>query len=480
MTKYRRRRIERDYAWLMPMVDVGLTLLAFVLAYIARYQLQLIRPVGEAFAAPFEPYIPYALIYVVWVYLTYRGSGLYRLVRGRTWLDEVYTIINGVTNATVVLLAVSFVFQPLVFSRLMMIYVAAITIVLLSAARLIRRIIQSRLRARGIGVQRAVIVGSGDVGRAVLRTMLVRKELGYQVVGVLDDDPDRGSVDLGRVRGLGNTENMARVLHDEAVDLVVITLPWRYHEKIVSLIQQCQKYRVEVSVVPDLFQLNMRQVLVENVDGIPLLRMNGHVPLKGSNRLLKRALDILLITLSLPLIIPLFAIVALAIRLEGEGPIFYKANRVGERGRSFNMIKFRSMIPDADKMREELVRSHELDPRHPKIKDDPRITNVGRFIRRTSIDELPNLFNVLLGHMSLVGPRPPTPDEVTLYEPWHMQRLQVKPGMTGLWQVSGRSDIPFDEMCLLDIYYIENWSMFLDARILMMTIPRVLLRQGAY
>lgn len=480
MTKYRRRRIERDYAWLMPLVDVGLSVLAFILAYVARYQLQLIRPVGEAFAAPFEPYIPYAIIYVVWLYFTYRGTGLYRLVRGRTWLDEVYTIINGVTNATVVLLAVSFIFQPLVFSRLMMIYVAAITIVLLSAARLVRRIVQARLRSRGIGVQRAVIVGSGDVGRAVLRSMLVRKELGYHVVGVLDDDPDRGNVDLGRVRGLGNLDNMARVLHDEAVDLVVITLPWRYHEKIVSLIQQCQKYRVEVSVVPDLFQLNMRQVMVENVDGIPLLRVNGHVPLKGSNRLLKRALDMALIILFLPLIIPLFALVALAIRLEGDGPIFYKAQRVGENGHLFNMIKFRSMIPNADQMRDELVRSHELDPRHPKIKDDPRITNVGRFIRRTSIDELPNLFNVLLGHMSLVGPRPPTPDEVSLYEPWHMQRLAVKPGMTGLWQVSGRSDIPFDEMCLLDIYYIENWSMFLDARILMMTIPRVLMRHGAY
>lgn len=480
MTKYRRRRIERDYAWLMPLVDVGLSVLAFILAYVARYQLQLIRPVGEAFAAPFEPYIPYAIIYVVWLYFTYRGTGLYRLVRGRTWLDEVYTIINGVTNATVVLLAVSFIFQPLVFSRLMMIYVAAITIVLLSAARLVRRIVQARLRSRGIGVQRAVIVGSGDVGRAVLRSMLVRKELGYHVVGVLDDDPDRGNVDLGRVRGLGNLDNMARVLHDEAVDLVVITLPWRYHEKIVSLIQQCQKYRVEVSVVPDLFQLNMRQVMVENVDGIPLLRVNGHVPLKGSNRLLKRALDMALIILFLPLIIPLFALVALAIRLEGDGPIFYKAQRVGENGHLFNMIKFRSMIPNADQMRDELVRSHELDPRHPKIKDDPRITSVGRFIRRTSIDELPNLFNVLLGHMSLVGPRPPTPDEVSLYEPWHMQRLAVKPGMTGLWQVSGRSDIPFDEMCLLDIYYIENWSMFLDARILMMTIPRVLMRHGAY
>jgi lipopolysaccharide/colanic/teichoic acid biosynthesis glycosyltransferase len=144
------------------------------------------------------------------------------------------------------------------------------------------------------------------------------------------------------------------------------------------------------------------------------------------------------------------------------------------------MIKFRSMIPDADKLHQELVKTHELDPRHPKLKDDPRVTRVGRIIRRLSLDELPNIVNVLTGHMSLVGPRPPTPDEVSLYEPWHMQRLQVKPGMTGLWQVSGRSEVPFDEMCLLDIYYIENWSMQLDAQILMMTIPRVLLRQGAY
>jgi lipopolysaccharide/colanic/teichoic acid biosynthesis glycosyltransferase len=144
------------------------------------------------------------------------------------------------------------------------------------------------------------------------------------------------------------------------------------------------------------------------------------------------------------------------------------------------MIKFRSMIENADAMRSQLVQTLELDPRHPKIKDDPRITRVGRFIRRTSIDELPNLINVLTGQMSLVGPRPPTPDEVALYAPWHRQRLQVKPGMTGLWQVNGRSEVPFDEMCLLDIYYIENWSMGLDAQILMMTIPRVLMRSGAY
>jgi len=167
--------------------------------------------------------------------------------------------------------------------------------------------------------------------------------------------------------------------------------------------------------------------------------------------------------------------------------VIYSQERIGLNGKPFQMFKFRSMIPEADKLREQLVRESGEDPRHPKLKDDPRITRVGRLIprvgrliRMTSMDELPNLWNILRGQMSLVGPRPPTPDEVALYEPWHMQRLQTLPGLTGLWQVNGRSDVPFDEMCLLDIYYIENWSVRLDAQILMMTVPRVLLRHGAY
>jgi exopolysaccharide biosynthesis polyprenyl glycosylphosphotransferase len=466
--------------WLMPTIDALLAFTAFGLAYVIRYQLQILRPVFELNLAPFEPYLPYAAVYIIWLYLNYRGSGLYKPIRARSWLDETYTILNGVTNATVVLLAISFVFQPLVFSRLMMIYVAGITVILLSGVRLIRRIIQARLRARGIGVQHTLVIGVGDVGRSVLRTMIARKELGYYPVGYLDDDPERGSVDLGRVKGLGSVDNLETVIQQKRVDHIVITLPWSYHDRIVKLIQTCQRYGIEVSVVPDVFQLNMRQVLIENVDGIPLLRVNGHVPLKGSNRLIKRAMDIAIVALASPVLLLLFGIVGLAIRLESAGAIFYTARRVGEKGQEFKMIKFRSMIPDADKMQEELVKTHELDPRHPKLKDDPRVTRVGRIIRRLSLDELPNVVNVLIGHMSLVGPRPPTPDEVTLYEPWHMQRLQVKPGMTGLWQVSGRSEVPFDEMCLLDIYYIENWSMQLDAQILMMTIPRVLMRQGAY
>ncbi|MBK9748482.1 MAG: sugar transferase [Chloroflexi bacterium] len=466
--------------WLMPTVDALLAFAAFGIAYFVRYELQLIAPVLEFNRAPFEPYLPYTIVYIIWLYLNYRGSGLYKNIRGRSWLDESYTILNGVTNATVVLLAISFAFQPLVFSRLMILYVAAITIVLLSLARVVRRTIQARLRARGIGVQRVLVVGGGEIGRSVLRTMVARRAQGFLPIGYLGENEEDGSVDLGRLKGLGSMDNLASVLREHHVDHVVITLAWTHHDQILKMIRICQQRGVEVSVVPEVFQLNLKQVQVENLDGIPLLRVNGHVPLKGSNRLIKRAMDLILIGAMSPLLLLMFGLVALAIRLEDNGKVFYKQRRVGENGREFDMIKFRSMIPDADKLRADLIKTHELDPRHPKIKDDPRVTKVGRVIRKLSIDELPNLINVFTGQMSLVGPRPPTPDEVSLYEAWHLQRLQVKPGMTGLWQISGRSEVPFDEMCLMDIYYIENWSVGLDAQILFMTIPRVLLRSGAY
>ena len=476
----RSRREWKEPQWLMPLIDALLALAAFGLAYVARYNLQILRAVDEPNRAPFQPYLPYAAIFILWLYLNYRGSGLYRPIRGRTWLDELSAIVNGVTSATIVMLAISFALQPLVFSRLLMIYVAAISIVLLATARIVQRIVHARLRERGIGIQRVLVIGAGDVGRSVLRTMIARKDQGYVPVGYLDHDPAQAQVDLGRVKGLGGIDNLEAVLREQDVDHVVITLPWAFHDQIVRLIQVCKRAHVEVSVIPDVFQLNLRQVLVENLDGIPILRVNGYIPFKATNRLFKRALDIFIIALASPALLLLGAGVAFAIWLEDKGPIFYTAPRVGENGSRFNMLKFRSMILDADKLRDHLINTQELDPRRPKIKNDPRVTHVGRFIRTTSLDELPNLVNVLMGHMSIVGPRPPTPEEVDNYEPWHMQRLQVKPGLTGLWQVSGRSEIPFDEMCLLDIYYIENWSMQLDAQILMMTIPRVLMRQGAY
>lgn len=467
-------------SWLLPVVDMVLLLLTWVLAYFVRYQLQVLRPVNEPNAAPFPPYMLYALVFAVFTWAGLRGAGLYKFSRTRTFTEELFSIISTSAGATVVLMALSFVLQPLVFSRLMLVYVAFIAVALLALARLVRRQIYARLRSRGVGVERVLVVGAGDVGLSVLRTLLARKDLGYAVAGYLDDNPDRGSVDLGRVRGLGGTDQLKTVIVRERVDHVMITLPWTNHLLIFEMVELCRRWGLQVSVAPDVFQLNLRQVQIENFDSIPMLYINGAVPLRGGGRLFKRSADLLVLGLAAPIWLPVFGLVALAIRLDSPGPIFYSAARVGESGVQFRMRKFRSMVPDADSQRESLIKAHELDPRHPKIKDDPRVTRVGRFIRRTSLDELPNLLNVLAGHMSLVGPRPPTPDEVALYAPWHLQRLQVRPGMTGLWQVSGRSDIPFDEMCLLDIYYIENWSLQMDARILLMTIPHVLLRRGAY
>jgi exopolysaccharide biosynthesis polyprenyl glycosylphosphotransferase len=466
--------------WAMPVVDLLLAVVSFFLAYFVRYELELFRPLLEQNEAPFDAYLAYVVVFSIWLSINYRSSGLYKSVRGRAWMDEVYIIATGVSNATLILMALSFVLQPVVFSRLMLIYVALFAVLLMASARLVQRGVWAYLRTKGIGVQRALIIGAGDVGQSVLRAMIARKELGYYPVGYLDDNPRRGNVDLGRVRGLGGLDRLEETILAHNVHLVVITLRWKHHDRIVDLVRAAQNAGVDVQVVPDLLQLNMKQVQVENLDGIPLLGTTGTVTFAGSNRVLKRAVDIGIILVASPFLLTLFLLVSLLIRLEGAGPVLYLQKRIGENGREFDMVKFRSMIPDADRYRKELVETLELDPRHPKIHDDWRMTRVGRFIRRTSLDELPNLINVLRGQMSLVGPRPPTPDEVELYEPWHRQRLQIMPGITGLWQVSGRSDIPFDEMCMLDIYYIENWSIKMDLKILVMTLPRVLMRSGAY
>ncbi len=467
-------------AWLPPLIDAVGIVAAFLLAYYVRYTLQWLRPVGEANRAPFDPFVGYTLLFAAWMIFSLQPRGLYRHVRGRTWGSEAVAIGNAATNALVVVMGVSFFLQPLVFSRLLLVYGAVFSVIFLAALRLIYRAIRAQLRQRGIGVERVLVLGAGEVGRAVMRNILARPDLGLQVVGFLDDDPDRSMSDIGRLRALGSFSNLLPVLEEEQVNLVIITLPWDRHTQILNIVRACEHRDVQVRVVPDLFQLNLSQVQVENLEGIPLLGVKAQVSIQSSGRILKRMMDIGVALLSAPFWLPLFGLIALAIRLEGPGPIFYRQSRIGQNGRPFQVWKFRSMVPNADALKAELIAAHGLDPRHPKIRNDPRVTKVGRIIRRLSLDELPQVLNILRGDMSLVGPRPPTPDEVQLYEPWHRQRLQIPGGLTGLWQVSGRSDVPFEEMVLLDLYYIENWSLLLDMQIILRTIPHVLFGRGAY
>jgi exopolysaccharide biosynthesis polyprenyl glycosylphosphotransferase len=467
---------------LMPLLDFLLIILAFRLGYTLRYDVQFLRPVGETYQAPFESYWTHVFTYAAWIILTPPVVGAYRQVRGRSWIEEAYIIAQGVTTGTVMIMALNFLIQPLVFSRLMILEITVLTIIFLSWLRLFYRTIQSALRRRGVGTERVLLVGFGEVGRAVAGGIIARKDLGYQIIGYLDDDPERADSALGRIKGLGEISTLKQVLDIPAIkiDLVIITLPWRAHEKILEIVAECEHHRIQSRVVPDLFRLNLSQVRVETLGGIPLVGFNSEPRITNLEWLIKRILDITLVLLASPVLLIPSLIIAALIKLDSPGPIFFRHPRVGRNGREFKMLKFRSMYTDAEARRQALIDESGIDSRHFKMKDDPRITRVGKWIRRLSIDEWPNFLNVLKGDMSLVGPRAPTPDEVKQYEPWQRQRLNTLPGVSGLWQVSGRSDVPFEEMCLLDIHYIENWSLMLDIQIILRTIPHVLFAKGAY
>jgi len=379
----------------------------------------------------------------------------------------------------VIVMAITFFFQPLVYSRGMLVLAATMIVVFLSLARVLSRSILIRRRRRGIGVDRVLVVGAGDIGRSVIQSILADPAAGYQVVGYIDDDPLKGNGKLGRIRGLGNLEDLPGVIAAEGVDEVIVTLPWMYHRKILHIVEECERGNVPVRVVPDVFQQRMGRVDLDTLSGIPLI---GTAPVRLSQVafLVKRVIDLSISIIAIPFMLILFTVVALLIKLDSPGPVIFKQRRVGKDGRPFHVLKFRSMVEGAEQMQADLEALNEADGPLFKVKRDPRVTRVGKWLRRTSIDELPQLINVIRGEMSIVGPRPGTPEEVAQYEPWQMQRISVLPGITGLWQVSGRSDVPFEEMVLLDIFYIENWSLDLEIRILLQTIPYVLLGHGAY
>jgi exopolysaccharide biosynthesis polyprenyl glycosylphosphotransferase len=312
-----------------------------------------------------------------------------------------------------------------------------------------------------------------------MRTIAAKPELGYRIVGFVDDNPEKGQTDIGRFKAWGALTNLSLLVDIEAVDGVIITLPWMYHRKIMSIVRECEQRQVRAHIVPDLFQMSLSQVDVDDLGGVPLIGVR-EVGFEEWARFLKRVIDVVGAFLGLALGWPLLGLIALAIRLDSPGPIVFHQPRVGIGQRLFEVYKFRSMRDGAEEELDELIESNEADGPLFKIRDDPRMTRMGRFLRRTSLDELPQLWNVLRGEMSLVGPRPALPSEVKGYAEWHKKRLEARPGMTGLWQVSGRSLLSFDEGVLLDIYYIENWSLWLDLQILLRTVPQVLFGNGAY
>ena len=469
------RNGHRAPAWMI-LLDLIVMAGSFVVGYWLRYELQWFRDIS--YDHPLSAYTHFIFLYVCLLPLLFVMSGVYRSWR-KSWLEQIDRITNATAKMTVLMLAITFVSGPLVYSRVMLVEVGIVTVLLMGVTRAVELLVMARLRARGLGVIRVVIVGAGEVGRTVMRNIVARPELGYRVIGFVDDNPLKGQTDIGPFKALGPLENLAASIEQGQADEVIITLPWMYHRKIMGIVRECERRQVRARIVPDLFQMSLSQVDVDTVGGVPLVGVR-EVSIGRGALLLKRAMDVVGAVLSLLLGAPLLALIAVAIRMDSPGAVMFRQTRVGLGGRHFEMYKFRSMHAGAEDEREALTEYNEADGPLFKIRDDPRLTRVGRFLRRTSLDELPQLVNVLRGAMSLVGPRPPLRSEVERYKEWHKKRLEAPPGMTGLWQVSGRSSLSFDEMVLLDIYYIENWSPWLDFKILVRTVPQVLFGEGAY
>lgn len=459
-------------------VDVVLINVAFYVAYWMRYVKEWGGEVDPAFQVPYTQYVPVAVVLTALLLITLTIEGVYNKRVGTSLFEELYAILNGTTTAVVLMIVIFYFYRPYSYSRLIFAYVAVLSVALLSGARLVERFVRYQLRKRGIGVVRLLIVGAGEKGRTLMRHIVAHPELGYQIVGFVDDDPQRQH-DIGRIKSLGDTSRLPQLVQELNVDEVIITLPWQYHRKIMRILDQCERENVRSRIVPDLFQLSLSHVYLDEIKGIPLIGTREPA-LQGWNFAVKRLMDITIASVLLVFFAPLMALIALLIKLDSPGPVLFKQVRVGRYGRLFTLYKFRSMRVGAEEELSRLLPLNEADGPLFKMRNDPRVTRVGRWLRRFSLDELPQLWNVLKGDMSLIGPRPALPHEVEQYEPWHRKRLEVPPGLTGLWQTSGRSDMPFDEMCLLDIYYAERWSPWLDAVIFFKTIPAVLFGRGAY
>jgi exopolysaccharide biosynthesis polyprenyl glycosylphosphotransferase len=332
--------------------------------------------------------------------------------------------------------------------------------------------------------QNAVVVGAGDVGQRVALKLMNHSEYGIRLVGFVDDHPTELDDELAQRLPvlLGGPERLRECIQEHGIERVIFAFSNDSHEAVISSIRRIRDLDVQIDIVPRFFEVFGGGVEVHTLEGIPLVGLRP-TRLSRSSRLLKRAFDVCAATLGLVLLAPTFAVIALCIKVGSRGPVFFRQVRRGSNGTTFRIYKFRTMIAEAEEQRAEVVHLNmhrDRDPRMTKIPDDPRVTRVGRFLRRTSIDELPQLINVIKGEMSLVGPRPLILEEDAHVHEWARKRLDLKPGITGLWQVLGRSDIPFDEMTKLDYIYVTNWSLREDIRLILLTVPSLLRPRRAF
>ncbi|MFH1684447.1 MAG: sugar transferase [Candidatus Margulisiibacteriota bacterium] len=458
-------------------LDAILIVLSFILAYFVRFKVLLFLTPQSV--PVFQQYLN-VLVFVTLIWLAiFKLVGLYEEKKFSTLIDGLATLFVGVTFSTLVLVGLLFLNQEFWFSRLVIANVWWLALLLLGSLRMVIFAARRTLRAKGWGVRNVLILGAGEMGQVLALKLKRDKALGYHAVGFLDDDPAKLGKSFHDITVLGDTTKTSQTVKLNRVEEIIIASDKFPAKKILDIITECERYGVEFKIVPGILALMSSRMDVDEWGGIPLLTIS-EIQIIGFNALIKRGADIVFSAAGLLLLSPFFVFVYFLVKLTSAGPVFLKQERVGLDGKIFRMYKFRSMNKDAEEQFSEIESLSETEGHLFKIKNDPRITPLGKFMRQFSVDEYPQLVNVLFGQMSLVGPRPPLPREVKHYNNWHKKRFRVRPGITGPWQVSGRSFLPFDDMVRLDIYYIENWSLWGDFKILLRTIPVVLSGSGAY
>ncbi len=440
---------------------------------------------GPPFALPdieaLRPLTPYGVVFVVAWLLAAAEQRLFVSRRDDTLPAVIRSLVNAALLAAVSTALIVAFFQRGQFNFEFMLEFALIASGGLVCWRILLRLFLRKIRRRGMNFRRILIIGANERARHFAEVLLEHEEFGYRLVGVLDDDESRMHVfgDLG-LPYLGKTGDLQEVLTSQVVDEVYITLTIASHyDTIHNIASLCESVGVIVRLVADFFPVKIARRRIDLIEDVPLLSLSA-IPEQQLQLAIKRLIDVVASGLGLLILLPtVFLPLAIMIKLDSRGPVFFGQERVGMNMRRFKMLKFRSMVANAEELKAKLMEQNEAEGPVFKMRRDPRITRIGSFIRKYSIDELPQLINVFLGHMSLVGPRPPLPSEVAEYEWSQRRRLSIRPGITGLWQVTGRSDTQFDEWVQLDLDYIDHWSLDLDFKILLRTFGAVVKGRGA-
>jgi exopolysaccharide biosynthesis polyprenyl glycosylphosphotransferase len=474
-------RFSRNIAFTCVLNDVAATTAAFVLAFLIRLwagqdDWQRAGPIHL-----FRLYLPVLLAAVVIFPLLGYILGAYKQVELRRPREIATDIVKMAALGLLTLFSALFLLQGHFVSRSFLFLFAVLQFLLLGTSRWLLLIGGTWLRSRPEQRRHFIIVGSGN-GAAEVATLLEAGErFGLSLLGFIHigNEPPTSPAGLRRAYSVLPKEQLVKMLHNRIVDEVVFAVEKEELLELEPLMQQCEQEGVRIRIQLDFLPKGFSDIFVEHLAHVPLLTL-ASTPQNDFALLFKRTVDVILSILSLVVLSPLFLFLALLVKLTSKGPVLFRQIRCGLGGRQFVLLKFRSMVVDADELLADLSALNEAEAPLFKMRNDPRCTKLGRWMRMFSMDELPQLWNILRGDMSLVGPRPPLPQEVEQYQPWQRRRLRMRPGLTCLWALEGRSQLRFERLTRLDLLYIDNWSVWLDLKILIKTIPTVLSGRGAH